>query len=141
MFDLYGNDRLIKWKEFRTDLENSQSPLDDLAKLWAQAPFVNSYIDPNNVEEWPDPWHLILDNRYDDLAIVLGMLYTLKLTQRFMDAPCEIHMSMSETDRDQKYFLLVDNRHILNLRYREVTDVDTIKNLQTSTLWKGKTLP
>lgn len=141
MFDSYGNDRLIKWKQFREKLEHSQTPLDDLVDFWAKAPFVNTYIDPVNTASWPDPWHLVLDDRYDDLAITLGMLYTLKLTQRFIDVPCEIHMSMPQTDKDTKFFLLLDQKHVLNFHYREVVDFADIKDLQTNTLWKGNTLP
>jgi hypothetical protein len=141
VFDSYGNERLIKWKQFRDQLEDSQTPLEDLADFWAKAPFVNSYINPLDTTAWPDPWHLILDNRYDDLAIVLGMLYTLKLTQRFIDVPYEIHMSMPQTDKNNKFFLVLDQTHVLNLSYREVVGIDSVKDLQTSTICKGSSLP
>jgi hypothetical protein len=94
MFNLYGNERLIEWKRFRDSLESCSDPLTRVAELWATAPFVNPYIDPNNSDEWPDPWHLVLDSKLDELAISLGMLYTIKLTQRFIDSNCEIHKSM-----------------------------------------------
>ena len=80
VFDSYGTDRLTKWKQFRDSLETSATPLEDVAELWSHAPFVSPYLDPQNPAEWPDPWHLILDLRLDDLAIALGMLYTIKLT-------------------------------------------------------------
>lgn len=125
MFDDRAIDRLGKWKEFRAALEDSNSPLEDVTLLWSKAPFVSDYLDPNSPEDWPDPWHLILDNRLDGLAISLGMLYTLKLTQRFMDTPCEIHKSVSEGD--SRYFLLVDKRYLLNYKYREVVSVEDLE--------------
>ncbi len=134
MFDAYGVDRLAEWKRFRDRLETSPNPLGDLAEFWSRAPFVNSYLDENNPTKWPDPWHLVLDQRLDDLAIALGMLYTLKLTQRFMDSDCEIHMSMLP-DKTNCHFLLVDNKYVLNYRYKEVVDACELKDLKTSKLY------
>ena len=123
MFDSHGTLRLARWREFRDNLETSQTPFQDVAELWARAPLVNPYLDPDRSDLWPDAWHLILDDRYDDLAICLGMLYTLKLTQRFMDADFEIHTSMLQTDREANYFLVIDNSFVLNWEYRRVVPI------------------
>jgi hypothetical protein len=133
VFDRYGADRLTQWKEFRNSLEISNTPFDDVAKFWSQAPFVSPYLNPQNPTEWPDPWHLVLDSRLDDLAIALGMLYTIKLTRRFMDSKCEIHTSMST--KEKKYILVVDNQHVLNLQYGDVVDFDNITKDETSLIW------
>ncbi len=132
MFNLYGNERLIEWKRFRDSLETSQTPFEDVASFWANAPFVNPHLNPNNSSEWPDPWHLVLDGDLDDLAICLGMLYTLKLTQRFIGSKFEIHMSMLP---EIKYFLVVDNTHVLNLEYKSVVEIEKIKKLKTKLIW------
>ena len=140
VFDQYGTDRLAAWKEFRESLENSEHPLEDVAELWAQAPFVSSYLDPQNPAEWPDPWHLILDLRLDELAIALGMLYTIKLTTRFIDTECEIHTS-TFTNRDEpSYFLVVDKKYVLNLEYKSVVSIDEIKNIETRLIWSKSRL-
>ncbi len=135
VFNQHGTQRLTAWKEFRESLETSQTPFKDLAEFWAHAPFVSHYLDPNNPSEWPDPWHLVLDSRLDELAISLGMLYTLKLTRRFMDASCEIHTSMSPEDLEPRYFLIVDNKYVLNFEYREVLDYQEISKVKTRLLW------
>ena len=132
MFNLYGTERLTEWKRFRDSLEISQTPFEDVAIFWANAPFVNPYLNPNNSAEWPDPWHLVLDSDLDDLAICLGMLYTLKLTQRFMGSKFEIHMSMSP---EIKYFLVVDDKQVLNLEYKSVVDFEKTKDLKTKLIW------
>ena len=134
VFDLYDNDRLIKWRQFRDTLETSLTPLEDVAHLWSRAPFVNTYLNPHTPDEWPDPWHLVLNSKLDELAIVLGMLYTLKLTQRFMASQFEIHMSTIEASRYNKYFLIVDN-HVLNLEYGCVLPVTQLESIQTSIIW------
>jgi len=136
MFNLYGNERLTEWKKFRDRLESCNDPLTCVAELWATAPFVNSYIDPNNPNEWPDPWHLVLDGKLDELAICLGMLYTIKLTQRFMDSECEIHKSMLPDNSEPSFYLVVDQQHVMNYEPRIVHSIAVLANVQTNTLWR-----
>lgn len=135
VFDRHGNDKLTTWKEFRDSLESSDRPFEDVAELWSNAPFVSPYLDPKNPTEWPDPWHLIIDGRLDNLAIALGMLYTIKLTQRFMSAKCEIHTSMSSNEKDPQYLLIVDDQYILNLEYKQVVQVKDVVGLKTNLIW------
>lgn len=135
MFDKHGPERLAEWKRFRESLENSQNPYKEVVEFWSSAPFVSPYLDPNNPTEWPDPWHLVLDSRLDDLAITLGMLYTIKLTRRFIDVSCEIHMSMLPKEKQPCYFLVVDKQHVLNFEYRQVVDYQAISNIETRLLW------
>jgi hypothetical protein len=135
VFDRYGTDRLTAWKEFRDSLETSNDPLLDVARFWSQAPFVSAYLNPKTPTEWPDPWHLVIDLHLDDLAIALGMLYTIKLTRRFIDADCEIHMSMLPERKEPSYLLIVDKKHVLNLEYKNVVGVEQLSGLETSFLW------
>lgn len=135
VFNVYGNDRLLEWKEFRDSLETSEHPLEDVAELWSHCPFVSAYLNPHTPAEWPDPWHLILDLHLDDLAIALGMLYTIKLTQRFIDTKCEIHMSMPQNKNEPVYMLIVDGKYVLNFEYKGVIDIENLGNIKTSLLW------
>ena len=141
MFDLHGTERLIEWKKFRDSLETDESPLIRVADLWSKAPFVNSYLNPKNPTEWPDPWQLILDLKLDDLAICLGMLYTIKLTQRFMDIECEIHTSMLSKEFNKKFFLVVDNKHVLNYTFGSVDSLNVLDRALTDKIWSGHKLP
>ena len=135
VFDEYGTKRLAVWREFRERLEVSPTPLEDVAELWKHAPFVSPYLDPQIPSAWPDPWHLMLDLRLDDLALVLGMLYTIKLTQRFIDTKCEIHMSMRPQNKERQYMLLVGDAQVLNLEYGTVVGADDLKHLDTKTIY------
>lgn len=139
MFDLHGTERLTEWKKFRDSLEDSQDPFQDVLDLWTRAPFVSPFLNPRDPSTWPDPWHLVLDNRLDNLAIVLGILYTLKLTRRFMDSEYEIHMSIVD-DKDPLYFLVIENR-VLNYVYGSVVGLDSVKAQCSEIVWTGFTLP
>lgn len=133
MFNKDKTERLVCWRQFRESLENSNDPLQDVAELWANAPFVHSYLDPFDSSKWPDPWHLILDLRLDDIAIPLGMLYTLKLTKRFADVKCEIKMINMPKNDWASYFLVVDDKFILNLEQGKVIGADLV-NEQTANI-------
>lgn len=135
MFDTHNTERLTKWKQFRNSLETSATPLEDVAELWSHAPFVSPYLDPHDPTKWPDPWHLIMNSDLDGLAIVLGMLYTIKLTRRFIDTPCEIHKSMLLNNKELLYLLIVDNRHVLNLEYGGVVGIEQLARQSTSMIY------
>lgn len=138
MFNSSPNERLTEWKQFRDTLETSNTPFEDVAELWSHAPFVSNFLDPQNPNSWPDPWHLILDGRFDDLAIVLGMLYTFLLTQRFMASQFEIHMSIVSQNKSPSYWLVIDGKYALNYHYKEVVAVDQV-TLQPATIIYTKT--
>lgn len=128
MFDNNEKNRLQLWKEFRTRLESSPTVFNDTAHLWSQAPFVNNFLDPFDSKSWPDPWKLIIDNKFDNLGIALGMCYTLQLTERFKDSTFEIHMSMSPIKKDWRYYLIVDNSVVLNWNFGSVANVNEISD-------------
>lgn len=137
MFNLYGTERLAEWKKFRDGLELSNTPYQDVVTFWNKAPFVNPYLNIEDPSNWPDPWHLVLDDRFDDLAIALGMLYTLKLTRRFMESYFEIHMSIMD-DNTQRHFLIVDDSHVLNFEYARVVSRHHIEHIKTNVLWSSQ---
>ena len=135
MFNLYGSGRLAAWRDFRDTLEESDHPFQEVVDLWTKAPFRSDYLNPGSPGEWPDPWELVLKSDLDELAISLGMLYTIKLTQRFSDSKCEIHTIASEEKSKSKYFLIVDDQHVLNLDYGKVSGLDAVDSFQTSLIW------
>jgi hypothetical protein len=59
----------------------------DLALLeihcwWSQTPWRPFYLHWDDRLNWPDPWQLLADNIYCDLARALGMLYTVLMLDR-----------------------------------------------------------
>lgn len=135
MFNKHDTDRIAEWKHFRDYLEQSPTPYEDVANLWGRAPFVENYLDHTHPETWPDPWHILVDDRLDNLAICLGILYTFKLTERFKDIPCEIIRLDDPRDRQTINILLVDNTHVLNWNIREVVSKSVLDGLKIKRIW------
>jgi hypothetical protein len=137
VFNCYDQDRLAAWKQFRDTLETSKTPFEDVAELWSLAPFVSPYLNYQNPNSWPDPWHLVLDSRLDDLAIALGMLYTIKLTERFANTRCDIYRVKAPSTETYSYALVVDNQYVLNYEYNRVVGINSLDNLDSNLVWSS----
>jgi hypothetical protein len=135
VFDSHGIERLTEWRRIRDEIEKDKDPLSIVSKIWSQAPFVNQYLDHTDPESWPDPWHLVLDSKFDNLAIVLGMLYTLQLTERFSREDYKIYMTQNDS-RNPEFCLSISDRYVLNLRYGEISNVESLKNIQPSMIYQ-----
>ena len=49
---------------------------------WFWVPIQARYLDWDQHDKWPDPWQLLNDNAYCDIARPLGIMYTIMLLQR-----------------------------------------------------------
>lgn len=113
VFQLSYDARLQDWYKLRNQILN----LDTLQKCieidrwWQQAPLVNHYLHPYEVDAWPDPWELLVDNTYCTIARALGMCYTLVLI-----GVKDIQLVEARNDLGEDVVLvLVDNaKYILN---------------------------
>ena len=81
VFQLNYETRLKSWYDLRKSLENSDIKTICLAidKWWQYAPLVNHHLHLDEIETWPGPWDLLLENNYCQIARGLGMVYTLQL--------------------------------------------------------------
>lgn len=123
MWNLPPESRLAEWKLFRTQLDqlSQDLALDKISHLWSYVPFVDRYLDHSNPRSWPDPWHLIWNNRYCDLARALGMLYTWELTEHshYFQSRLDVYIDHKE-DCQVNCFCVGDNDFVLNLSYDTV---------------------
>lgn len=111
MFESQYEKRLESWATFRESLEESEDPFRDLIAFYKQAPYVSIHTDPWNSDTWPNPWELIYENQYDDFCRVLGMCYSLQLTDRFKGSIFEIHICIVN-NISHLYLLKIDDYFI-----------------------------
>lgn len=112
MFDKKYEDRLRAWSEFRSSLETSATPIQDAIEYYRRAPLVSIQVDPYDKSTWLDPWDLIYENKYCEFATVLGIAYSLQLTERFSQSHFEIHICTDNKKSEVKYLLHVDDEII-----------------------------
>jgi len=102
-------DRLASWNQFREKLDTSKDPIQDALDYYDQAPRVSINTDPWDNLTWPDPWELVYENQYCAFCSVLGVCYSLQLTERFKGSNFEIHIGMDRERSRTVYLLLIDN--------------------------------
>lgn len=127
MFSKRYEDRLSAWRDFRLSLEKSSDPLQDVIDLYAKAPMVSIATDPWDQKTWPQPWQLLQENEYCDFTTVLGMCFSLQLTDRFFGSKFEIHIS-TDYEKSESYYLLFVDNIIIGYKHDTYITLDKLPN-------------
>jgi hypothetical protein len=109
MFDKTYEDRLRAWHDFRKTLETSNDPIQSVIDKYQEPPRVSLYTDPWTPSTWPSPWELIEENQYCEFCNLLGICYSLQLTDKFSQVNFEIHIGIDDKNSSTHYLLYVDD--------------------------------
>ena len=106
------NDRLQSWNQLReqSQILPVESALQTINKWWFQAPWRPYYLHWDDADTWPDPWQLLSDDIYCEVARGLGILYTITLLERADSAPASLVL----TDSGHNLVLVAEEKYILN---------------------------
>lgn len=112
MWPVTFDNRLQAWVELRSrcqllDLENSLTAIN---QWWFNTPWQPYYLHWDDQTDWPDPWQLLNDNVYCDLARSLGIVYTISLLERVDMADAELVL----TEDGSNLVLVAKEKYILN---------------------------
>ena len=104
--------RLASWTQLRDHCQNLplESALTAVNTWWFNAPWRPYYLHWDDQPNWPDPWQLLNDNVYCDLARGLGILYTITLLERADMAPADLVLTEDGTN----LVLVAKEKYILN---------------------------
>jgi hypothetical protein len=115
-------DRLESWTALRT-LAQSQDLETALAAInawWANSPWKDYYLHWDDHAHWPDPWQLLSDNVYCDVAKALGILYTISLLDRADMADATLVL----TEDHRNLVLVSKTKYILNWNSSSVVNTN-----------------
>ena len=119
--------RLESWNLLRDQCVNLPvtAALEDINAWWFRAPWTAYHLHWDDSETWPDPWQLLSDNIYCELARGLGILYTITLLDRADLAPAELDL----TAESGNLVLVTPEKYILNWASDTIvnTNLDTQK--------------
>lgn len=106
------SDRLTAWAELRNQCQSLdlESALTAINVWWFNTPWQPYYLHWDDQPNWPDPWQLLSDNVYCDLAKALGILYTISLLDRADMADAELVL----TEDGSNLVLVAKEKYILN---------------------------
>ena len=107
-------DRLTAWADLRMQCQTLplESALTAINTWWYNSPWQPYYLHWDDQPVWPDPWQLLSDNIYCDLAKALGILYTISLLDRADMADATLVLA----DDGTNLVLVAKEKYILNWR-------------------------
>ena len=76
--------RLESWNDLRERCQSLplKQSLEAINSWWFDVPWRPYYLHWDDQANWPDPWQLLSDNVYCEVARGLGILYTITLLDR-----------------------------------------------------------
>lgn len=113
--------RLNAWGTLRASLQHAplEQTLTEINSWWFRTPWRAYHLHWDDCANWPDPWELLSDNIYCDLARGLGILYTIGMLDR------EDLQDAVLTEFDQGNLVLVqDKKYILNWDSQQIVNID-----------------
>jgi hypothetical protein len=115
--------RIISWRDWRNNLSNLEpnSIVEQVCKDWSRVPTVLHYLAPDQLNDWPNPWELVYNNIYCDLAICLGMTYTFCLMDH--DEFNDVELQIYRTDNGWSNLSSINQgKYVLNYHYGRVVN-------------------
>jgi hypothetical protein len=118
-----------------------EQALQETQELWAGAPFTPYYLDNEDHSQWPDPWTLIHENYYCDVAKTLGIIYTLMLSGHSTGLEPELRVYY---DPSKRYFYNLawfnEGKYVLNMQDQEIVNNEQLTNLELKHIYKSDVL-
>ena len=104
--------RLESWTALRTIAQDQdlETALAAINAWWSNSPWKAYYLHWDDYAHWPDPWQLLSDNIYCDVAKALGILYTISLLDRADMADATLVL----TEDHRNLVLVSKTKYILN---------------------------
>ena len=88
-----------------------EQALETINHWWSHSrPWHPYYLHWDDQKNWPDPWQLLNDNVYCDLAKALGILYTISLLDRADITDAKLVL----TEESDNLVLVAKEKYILN---------------------------
>ena len=105
-------DRLAAWANLRSRCKSLdvESALSTINAWWFTTPWQPYYLHWDDQPKWPNPWQLLSDNVYCDLARGLGIVYTISL----LDRADMVDARLVLTEDGSNLVLVAKEKYILN---------------------------
>lgn len=113
--------RLQAWNQLRAQAAqlSTEKSLNLINTWWFSAPWRPYHLHWDDFETWPNPWELLSDNLYCDVAKGLGIMYTISLLDRADFADAALVLTQDGNNLVQvcqtKYILNWDKDAIVNI--------------------------
>jgi len=115
------SDRLGDWSDLRTSVQTLplEQALQNINEWWFDSPWQSYYLHWDDLPTWPDPWQLLNDNVFCEVARGLGILYTISMIDHPEIASADLVLT------DDGYNLVLVNKEIYILNWNKDTILNT----------------
>jgi hypothetical protein len=132
MFSGRPEQKILEWREFRSQLVNWPDDIETVASAWARAPRSNIYLAYDDYSKWPDAWTLISEGIYCDIAIALGIFYTLHYSSyEHRDAMKLECYKLGDKHQILNLVSLEDGKYMLNYHVNRSVNILSMEALPT----------
>lgn len=128
-----------EWYDLRQQLEVSKTPFELVAKFFERRPKVKVYTDPYDQATWPTPWELIDEDEYCPFNIILGICYTIQLTERFKNCQPKINVVIDNFNKTVYYLLIIEDK-VYGYSPEWIAVIDLPKSLKIQKTYEMKHL-
>ena len=120
--------RLSSWTFLREQCQHlpTEPALARINDWWFRAPWRPYYLHWDDQKAWPDPWQLLSDNVYCEVARGLGILYTITLLDRADMAPTHLVL----TDASRNLVLVAKEKYILNWEAGNIVNTNQAETIK-----------
>lgn len=137
-WNLRVNEKLSQWKDFRHEL--GKLPLEtavvELNNMWSTAPIVKYNLPPENPSIWPDPWQLLAENYWCDVAKSLGIIYTIYFSShKPQDIEMRTYYDYNAKERHTVVWLN-KGKYIFNYWPYEIVNTKLVEEKELKLLYK-----
>jgi len=124
------SDRLESWTKLRKEITTLElkPALDLINTWWQETPWKPYHLHWDDKEIWPDPWQLLSDNIFCELARSLGMLYTISM----IDHPDLTSAKLVLTEDERNLVLVNKTKYILNWNEEVIVNTQLTKKIKKS---------
>ena len=111
-------ERLTAWREFRNGLETEPTALQLTLQLYQQCPLTHTKTHFFDRSTCPQAWNIIEKNDYNTVDRLLGMWYTLRLTDRFVKGNIDLIQCVDKNSNQLEkpnpcHALAVDHQYLV----------------------------
>lgn len=120
--------RLGAWADLRKEVQSMplEEALQTINTWWYQAPWTGYYLHWDDILKWPDPWQLLSDNIYCDVARGLGILYTIT----FLDHKDLLSAELILTEDTRNLVLVNKEKYTLNWDKTIIVNNELLYNIK-----------
>lgn len=114
--------RLTEWSHLRSSAQSlDTAALQSINDWWFRAPMINHHLHWDDAAQWPDPWDLLSENQWCDLARALGIVYTILM----IDENMRHRVTLVSTCQDN-LVLVDDGKYMLNWSPGELLNIHSV---------------